>query len=122
MYLNDVAIKALIGVKPTYMRPPYLSVNPQVLTALGSWGYTVVGVNLDTMDWQHNNLANEVELNQASYDAAMKTGAISYISLDHDFTTMIVPWLTKMIDQTLAKGFRFVSVVDCLGSGAAYRA
>ena len=52
IYLVDNAIKSIIGVKPTYMRPPYGSIDGLVTSVLSKAGYKIVLWDQDTNDWQ----------------------------------------------------------------------
>ena len=124
MRLNDDAIKAIVGKRPTHMRPPFLSVNDRALNALGSWGYKVIQINLDTKDFEHNNKPNEVALNRQSVSGQLARAApntMSFISLDHDFTSKIVDWVDEYVKSVQAKGFRLVTMGECLGDANIYR-
>jgi len=67
----DVAFKAILGKTPTYMRPPYLSYTDATLSTLGSLGYVVVGVDIDTLDWQYDSIDPTISesLYQKGYEA-----------------------------------------------------
>jgi peptidoglycan/xylan/chitin deacetylase (PgdA/CDA1 family) len=110
---NEDAIYNVIGKRPKHFRLPYLSYNERVLAALGSWGYTVIGVNLDTKDYAHNNQPNEMSLNQDAYLAVMSQNPRSVISLNHDFTRGCAQWLEMMIDDARSRGFAFVTTEEC---------
>ncbi|KAG0247104.1 hypothetical protein DFQ27_002554, partial [Actinomortierella ambigua] len=47
----DDAFKRIMGVRPTYMRPPFGSYTGATLDILGSMNYTVVNWDVDTNDW-----------------------------------------------------------------------
>ncbi|KAI8893189.1 hypothetical protein BC833DRAFT_532082, partial [Globomyces pollinis-pini] len=119
MYRNDYAFKELVGVRPIYMRPPYGSVNQNTLTALNSWGYKAIWMNIDSSDVDHPADPNAVELSKQSYDVTIIKGdptKDSYISLQHD--TLIetaIDWTKTLIPYVRSKGYQFVTVGDCLG-------
>lgn len=52
------ALDAIIGEIPTYMRPPFFSYNDQTLRVLGELGYHVIQADIDTFDYQFNNIGN----------------------------------------------------------------
>jgi peptidoglycan/xylan/chitin deacetylase (PgdA/CDA1 family) len=124
MSLNDDCIHRIINRRPIYMRAPYLSTNDAVLTALGSWGYKVVGINLDARDFEHSGKPNEIALNHASTDARIDNAdprQSSIISLDHDYVERIVEWTTELIERVRGKGFKIVTAAECLGDSKIYR-
>lgn len=121
MQSNDDVIFSIIGVRPLHVRLPYLSGNQQVYNALGSWGYQIAGINLDTLDYTHSGVPTELRDNMDNFNTAMNLGLPSYISLNHDFTAQIGPWLEQMIDAIRARGLRIVTVAECLGSAQLYR-
>ena len=123
MRLNDEAIRNILGKRPIHFRLPYLSTNDQVNAAIGSWGYRIVGVNVDTNDWRYSTLGlgDAFTATQQSYYAALSLNPSSAISLDHDFTNQITTWLPWMIDDIRARGFNLVTARQCLGDPSAYR-
>ncbi|CAO3564711.1 unnamed protein product [Mortierella alpina] len=113
----DKAIKSIIGVKPTYMRPPYGSIDGLVTSVLKNAGYKIVLWDEDTNDWQH---PTEVEKSLAVYKAALsqkdalkKNG---HIFLQHDtHESTALDLAPKAIDYALQMGFKVVTVGECLG-------
>ncbi|KAF9964752.1 chitin deacetylase [Mortierella alpina] len=113
----DSAIKGIIGVRPTYMRPPYGSRNEFVKAVLIKAGYKIVLWDQDTNDWQH---PTEVEKSLAVYKAVLgRKGEIKkngHIFLQHDIHEKTALELApKAIDYALKKGFKVVTVGECLG-------
>ncbi|KAH9276351.1 hypothetical protein BASA83_001041 [Batrachochytrium salamandrivorans] len=107
MKSNDDLIRGIIGKSPMYMRPPFGSINDQVLTAMGTWGYKVVTWNADSNDWAHNGDPNMMALNQKSYDADMKglpLPTTPFITLQHDFVANGVLWDQHVITKFTALG------------------
>lgn len=45
------ALANIIGVKPTYMRPPYLATGGNVLSTMKTLGYRVITDDVDAEDW-----------------------------------------------------------------------
>jgi peptidoglycan/xylan/chitin deacetylase (PgdA/CDA1 family) len=124
MRLNDEAIRRIIGVRPTHMRAPYLSTNAQVEIALGTWGYRIISINLDTKDYEHSGLTNEVQLSEAAVFPSLENsnpGQDSFIILNHDYTANIVAWVESLYKKSTELGYRFVTTAECIGDGNPYR-
>jgi peptidoglycan/xylan/chitin deacetylase (PgdA/CDA1 family) len=47
----DQALINIIGVKPTYMRPPYLATGGAVLSTMKTLGFRVITDDVDAEDW-----------------------------------------------------------------------
>jgi peptidoglycan/xylan/chitin deacetylase (PgdA/CDA1 family) len=95
----ETALLSIIGVFPTYMRPPYFSTNGQVLSTLGSLGYHVVQASIDTLDWQYNTagtIGNSVSLYQNAV-----SGGYAGIPLAHDTLPNTVQTLIPAMISTL---------------------
>ncbi|KAI9199603.1 uncharacterized protein BJ171DRAFT_518035 [Polychytrium aggregatum] len=137
----DVVIKNIIGVRPTYMRPPYGAFNNNVLDVLTSLGFRyAVTWNCQSDDYDH---AGDVAANMASLTTGSSVtvnqyvGPVyginstvsnpardSYIILNHDtYSTTVAPFTQQMIDYLKGLNFRFVTLAECLGEplSAAYR-
>ena len=121
MRLLDNAVKNLIGVRPIHVRLPYLAVNQDVLNALGSWGYRVVGVNLDTKDYEHPDASTQVQLNKNQYFSELNKGLPSWISLGHERMSETSTWIAFMIDDMRSRGYTLVTAAQCIGDSAMYR-
>jgi peptidoglycan/xylan/chitin deacetylase (PgdA/CDA1 family) len=119
-YRNDKAIEQVLGVMPTYFRPPYGSVNDLVLTALGSWGYQVVWQNIDSLDFLYGGQPNAIALMETAYSWSLggtSAATTSFISLQHDFVQETVDtWTQMVITKFTADGYRFVTSGECLGN------
>ncbi|KAH6575299.1 hypothetical protein BASA50_003492 [Batrachochytrium salamandrivorans] len=118
MKSNDDLIRGIIGKSPMYMRPPFGSINSQVLTAMGTWGYKVVTWNVDSNDWRHDGKTNMIALNDVSYANDMKglpLPTTPFITLQHDYVVNEVEWDQHVITKFTALGYRFVTVGECLG-------
>ncbi|KAF2675439.1 glycoside hydrolase/deacetylase [Microthyrium microscopicum] len=117
----EVAFANIIGVVPTYMRPPYLSTTPSVLTTLGAMGYSVIEVDIDTLDWEYDDTSPSTA--EQNYQTGYEAGGS--ISLNHDpepvTASTVLPWIINYLN---GKGLKSVTVGECLGDPAAnwYRA
>ncbi|KAI8923585.1 hypothetical protein BC831DRAFT_470392 [Entophlyctis helioformis] len=119
MRLNDDAIARVIGKRPVYMRPPYGASNNAVLNALGSWGYRVIWLNVDSKDYEHTGQPNAIQQDEYNYSlglAGLSIPQTSLITLQHDHVIETVnAWTKIVIDRYTAIGYRFVTVGECLG-------
>jgi peptidoglycan/xylan/chitin deacetylase (PgdA/CDA1 family) len=88
----EQALVNIIGVKPTYMRPPYLATGGAVLSTMKTMGYRVITDDIDTGDW--NN-----QTPQQSQQKFVEAGAggNGHIPLMHETYSSTVntltPWL-----------------------------
>ena len=117
MRRNDEYIKSAIGVRPLHFRAPYMRYSDAMLLDLGSWGYTVSGVSLNTMDdtFNNNNVVTGVSNIVDPIINAADSTKISFIAMNHDFKVGTADWLQKFIPQAQGKGFKFVTSQECLG-------
>lgn len=104
-------ILRLTGRRTKWFRPPYGSVNAQVLTALGQMGYQAVNWTVDSRDWRGLS-AQQVEHNIVG---ATFPGAII---LQHcsgnkqEILTGTVRALPAIIHKLRAKGYTFVTMPE----------
>jgi hypothetical protein len=88
----ETALVNIIGVKPTYMRPPYLATGGSVLSTMKSLGYRVVTDDVDAEDWNGKTPAqSEQKFSQAG------AGGNGHIPLMHETyqgtVETLTPWL-----------------------------
>lgn len=129
MYKNEAAFSNILGVFPTYMRPPYLAFDnncEQCGPDMVALGYHVISTDLDTKDYENDDptLIQNSKDTFASY-TALSPASNSYIVLTHDTHYQTVYNLTAYeIQRAAATGYRHVTVGECLGDPAAnwYRA
>ncbi|KAH6677010.1 chitin deacetylase [Plectosphaerella plurivora] len=114
---NEQAFVKTLGVIPTYFRPPYTACNGECYQALGDMGYHVTDYDLDTKDWE-NGGANAKE----KYGNAVRFSNPdfnSFISLSHDIQPFTADGFVQfMLDVGHEKGYRFVTLGECLGDPA----
>ncbi|KAH6693770.1 polysaccharide deacetylase [Plectosphaerella plurivora] len=117
---NDALIRSIIGVAPTYMRAPYLSCAGECLAELGNLGYHVIDASLDTKDYE-NQTPDTNGASQAKFDAELGyPDSSAPIVLAHDVHETTVSLLTPHMIETLrARGFKTVTVGECLGDAPA---
>jgi peptidoglycan/xylan/chitin deacetylase (PgdA/CDA1 family) len=116
----DKVLQEIIGKTPKYFRPPFGKASPDNLAQLGSWDYVVVWQNIDSFD-AINGAQPDIIVEQArlSYERTLQGKSPtthSFISLQHDtlFQT-VYNWTPYLIRDLKQRGYRFVTVGECLG-------
>jgi len=107
----EAATLSIVGLRPLWVRLPYLASNPAVLAELGKLGYAVADVTIDTKDYElEDNLSQAFANFQAGLDAG------GTISLEHSVyqgtAQTLVP---QLIAELQKRGLRSVTVGECLG-------
>ncbi|KAF9160720.1 hypothetical protein DFQ26_005243, partial [Actinomortierella ambigua] len=113
----DDAFKSIIGVRPTYMRPPFGSFTNTTLDILGSMNYKVVYWDVDTNDWAH---PEDFDASYKIYEALLNNPndvkQPGHIALNHDPLQVTALTVAPMvIDLALVRGYKVVTVGECLG-------
>lgn len=118
MRRNDKVFKSIVGVMPTFMRPPFGNTNELVRQALGSWGYSIIWNNIFSGDHLYRDATNAIELMRAEYDkywTGSSPSNSSFIGLQHDHIQVTVEqWVPYIIDIIRSKGYKLVTVGECL--------
>ncbi|KAK9413935.1 putative NodB-like protein [Seiridium unicorne] len=108
----------IIGVAPTYMRPPYFSCPGDCVQDMSDFGFHVVNANLDTKDYEHD-YAQSRNIFSTMLDSYSPSTA-SFIVLVHDIHPETVETFTQyMIDEARAYGYKLVTLGECLGDAKA---
>ncbi|KAK7947117.1 family 4 carbohydrate esterase [Apiospora aurea] len=111
---NEAAIAAVLGLVPTYLRPPYTSCDAGCMADLGSFGYHVADYNVDTLDWE-----GDYDRARSIYSSALggaDPNTSSFISLEHDIHERTVNELAQfLIDTARQDGYQLVTMGECLG-------
>lgn len=88
----ETALANIIGVKPTYMRPPYLATGGNVLSVMKTLGYRVITDDVDAEDWNGKSPAQS----QQKFQQAGASGN-GHIPLMHETyqgtVETLTPWL-----------------------------
>ncbi|KAH6588356.1 hypothetical protein BASA61_005999 [Batrachochytrium salamandrivorans] len=111
MVFNAMAVKQVIGVTPSLVRPPYGDIDNRVRAILRNLGLTPILWNLDSQDvYGAINVAEQFWM-QANY------GNASVISLEHDFYAGTEAQATSALDAILAGSGQYtpMPVGRCLG-------
>ncbi|KAH8889531.1 glycoside hydrolase/deacetylase [Thozetella sp. PMI_491] len=120
MYKNEMAIRNVLGMFPTYMRPPYSSCTAECgcEADMASLGYHVVYFDVDTQDYL-NDSPTLIQNSKNIWDQAIasKTPATDdELVIGHDIHEQTVYNLTEyMLKSLVDKGFKPVTVGECLG-------
>ncbi|EAT77992.2 hypothetical protein SNOG_14800 [Parastagonospora nodorum SN15] len=111
----EQALVNIIGVKPTYMRPPYLATGGNVLPTMKNLGYRVITNDVDSGDWNNQT----PQQSQQKFQQAGTSGN-GHISLMHETyagtVNTLTPWL---ITWAKNNNLKLVTVAECLGDTAA---
>ena len=121
MYKTEQALANILGVFPTYMRPPYLAFDSASQADMADLGYHVVSTNLDTKDYA-NNSPELIGNSQRTFDqfTASDPGSVSYIVLNHDVHRETAYTLAEYeIRRLQSRGYRPVTTGECLGDDRA---
>ncbi|PVH85606.1 carbohydrate esterase family 4 protein [Cadophora sp. DSE1049] len=118
MVKNEMAFNNIIGMWPTYMRPPYSDCTQES----GCWddmkalGYHRVYFDLDTQDYL-NPLPSQVQNSKDIVKQQLAIpGVTDYLSIQHDIVQQSVANLSSYyFDLIQKKGWKGVTVGECLG-------
>ncbi|CAO2653381.1 Nn.00g027920.m01.CDS01 [Neocucurbitaria sp. VM-36] len=107
----EQALINIIGVKPTYMRPPYLATGGSVLSTMATLGYRVITDDIDTEDW--NNKTPQQSEQKFTQAGASGNGHIPLMHETYASTVdTLTPWL---INWAKNNNLKLVTVAECLG-------
>jgi peptidoglycan/xylan/chitin deacetylase (PgdA/CDA1 family) len=86
----ETALANILGVKPTYMRPPNRDSGGQAVSVLNSLSYRIVKWGIDSGDWNK-------QIPQSSEQKFLSLGAGSHIPLMHETipttSSTLLPWV-----------------------------
>ncbi|PKS10889.1 hypothetical protein jhhlp_002647 [Lomentospora prolificans] len=104
------ALVNLIGIKPAYMRPPYLATGGQVLPTMRQLGYKVITDDVDAQDW--NGWSAQQSQNAFQQAGAAGNGHIPLMHETYASTVQqLTPWLINWAKQN---NLEMVTVAECL--------
>lgn len=110
----EQALVNLVGVKPAYIRPPYLDTGGQFLPTMKEMNYRVVTNDIDTGDW--NNQSPQQAQQQFQRAGA---GGMGHIPLMHEVypgtVNTLTPWLINWAKQN---NLKLVTVGEWLTSSS----
>lgn len=120
---TEEAIKQAIGVKPTYIRPPYGEADGRVKAILKQMGYKTLMWNVDPTDYNVHMLKDGAQRIQKTFDKiASGTPSLlnahndpGFISLQHDLYKTSIDQVPKVIANLQSKGYKFMTAAECIG-------
>ncbi|KAG9041873.1 Carbohydrate esterase 4 protein, partial [Tulasnella sp. UAMH 9824] len=113
MTKTDTALKKILGVKPAYVRPPYGSYNQASREVAASNGQSIVIWDFDSGD----TTTATVQQIKDSYKAIANKKPKNILTLNHEtHETSAKEVLTYALQTLKAKGYKFVTVAECLGN------
>ncbi|KAK5167276.1 hypothetical protein LTR04_007397 [Oleoguttula sp. CCFEE 6159] len=120
MYSNEMALRNILGFFPTYMRPPYSDCTAAsgCEADMKALGYHITYFDVDTVDYNNDSptLIQNAKNNFAKGIAAGSPSTADYLVIGHDIHYQTAYNLTAyMLDTLLAKGYKLVTVGECLG-------
>jgi peptidoglycan/xylan/chitin deacetylase (PgdA/CDA1 family) len=123
LWMNEMALRNVLGKIPTYMRPPYSSCTKDsgCQQDLADLGYHITNFNVDTDDY-NQNVPEHIQKSKDWFKGNItKEGATAekgdkWLSIGHDILDQTANNLTEYMLQTLTQlGYKAVTVGDCLG-------
>jgi peptidoglycan/xylan/chitin deacetylase (PgdA/CDA1 family) len=105
------ALVNMIGIKPAYMRPPYLDTSGQVLPIMKELNYKVITNDVDSGDWNNQSPQQSQQVFQRA--GASGNGHIPLMHETYSGTVnTLTPWL---INWAKTNNLKLVTVAECLG-------
>ena len=96
------ALVNLVGVKPAYMRPPYLDTGGQFLPTMKAMNYKVITNDVDSGDW--NNRSPQQSQQTFTQAGARGNGHIPLMHETYASTVnTLTPWLINWANQNNLK-------------------
>ncbi|CAO3588183.1 unnamed protein product [Absidia cylindrospora] len=123
MKATEEAIRDVIGIRPTYVRPPFGEADDRVKALMKAMGYKILLWNVDPTDYDVHSLPNAADKIQGAFKAAangIDTGLNShdepgYISLQHDLYKSSIDQVPDVIEFLTKKGYTFRTAAECVG-------
>ncbi|KAK2739289.1 Carbohydrate esterase 4 protein [Myotisia sp. PD_48] len=106
----EVGLSNVLGIKPTYMRPPFGSYNQRAQDVLAEMGYRIIMWDVDTGD----SIGRNVTYSKKQITDAGTSGD-GHVVLMHDpirtTPNQLVPWVLQYAQE---HELRLVTVAECL--------
>lgn len=105
---TNAAILEAAGVKATYLRPPYGSMNATLQQhIIDKYQMSFIYWSVDPLDWKNRDP-------NAIYDQIMRQVHPGAIILAHDIHPTTVAAMPRVLDALLAKGYKFMTVSELI--------
>ncbi|KAF8693892.1 Polysaccharide deacetylase, partial [Rhizoctonia solani] len=109
---TDDAIKKITGAVPAFVRPPFGDYDDDVLEVAASRGQTVANWDFDSGDAAGVSPSES----RSQYNKLIMSGPDSILTLNHETKQpTIEDVIPYAIQQIKAKGYKLVTVAECLG-------
>jgi peptidoglycan/xylan/chitin deacetylase (PgdA/CDA1 family) len=123
MWMNEMALRNVLGKIPTYMRPPYSSctVDSGCQQDMADLGYHISYFNVDTDDYNQNNaskiqVAKDKFKNGITNSSAIPAAKDKWLTIGHDILDQTANNLTEYMLKTLQDlGYKAVTMGECMG-------
>ncbi|KAF9584187.1 hypothetical protein BGW38_007286 [Lunasporangiospora selenospora] len=122
---TDALLLKYAGVRPRYMRAPEGRCGEPCTKAMNDMGLIVSHWNVDTNDWRfaHQDPKRATRNSMVEINDVIIKGSDpkkdSFILLQHELLKFSVELLVdRVIDAILKKGYRFVTMEECIGRPA----
>lgn len=109
------SLRQFCGYTPKLFRLPYKKYDDRVLKAVESAGGVVTEHNLDSYDYTNDPKRIENAFNLAM--SLKSASGTSFISVQHDESKESVQVTSKVIEAIKKKGYKLVTLDECLGLG-----
>lgn len=112
-----LTVQSILGIHMTCLRPPYGYTNETVVKLIeDTYGYKVIRWNLDTKDWYFGkNIDASFKHYEETLGPEVSLENVSFITLHHDPVMRSGELARKAIHYVRSKGYRFVTVGECVG-------
>ncbi|CAE6413064.1 unnamed protein product [Rhizoctonia solani] len=108
----NTAIKKITGAEPAFMRPPYGEYDDEVREVAGSLGQKVVIWDFDSGD----SAGKPASQSKNDYKNLLAKNPNNVLTLNHEtYATTVNDVIPYAIQQFKAKGYKMVTVAQCLG-------
>ncbi|KAI9221240.1 hypothetical protein BC828DRAFT_381528 [Blastocladiella britannica] len=114
---TDLAVQYAIGLRPRFLRLPFLEYTDKSIAVLDTLGYVPLSINVDTNDWQVAELAGGTTAMimtnfNTELPAALGSGIIV---LQHDVYALSSTAIPQIVKTLQDAGYTLVTVSTCLG-------
>ncbi|KIO18311.1 carbohydrate esterase family 4 protein [Tulasnella calospora MUT 4182] len=117
MTKTDNALTKILGVKPAFVRPPYGNYNTASREVAAENGQDIVIWDFDSGD----SVGKSVQQSKDLYKNVANKKPSNILTLNHETYQNTVKQVLPYALQTLkAKGYKFVTVAECLGGKNPY--
>lgn len=101
-------IKAVTGVEPTLLRPPYGDYNNSLIETMNELNMATIQWDVDSLDWRENATPDSICKRVTS---KVKNGSIVLFHNDADHTPAALPTILKCLKD---EGYEFVFISDLI--------